>query len=75
MSGRTLRRYFCSDCGSPAYVVVERAPMTAYVFSGLLEQTSDLRPKVYGWPITKHAWVEITKDGLQYDMDPVLLPR
>ena len=49
--------------------------MTAYMFSGLLEQTSDLRPKVHGWPITKHAWVEITEDGLQYDMDPVLLPR
>ena len=29
MSGRTGRRYFCSDCGSPAFVVVGRAPTTA----------------------------------------------
>ena len=75
VSGRTVRRYFCGDCGSPAYVVVERAPTTAYVFTGLLEQTSDLRPKVHGWTTTKHAWVEITEGGLQYDMDPGLSPR
>ena len=75
VSSRTVRRYFCSDCGSPAYVIVERAPTTAYVFSGSLEQTSDLRPKVHGWTITKHAWVEITEGGLQYDMDPGLSPR
>ena len=58
-----------------AYVVVERAPNTAYVFTGLLDQTSDLRPKVHGWTTTKHAWVEITEGGLQYDMDPGLSPR
>ena len=75
VSGRTVRRYFCGDCGSPAYVVVERAPNTAYVFTGLLDQTSDLRPKVHGWTTTKHAWVEITEGGLQYDMDPGLSPR
>jgi len=34
VSGRTVRRYFCGDCGSPAYVVVERASTTAYVFTG-----------------------------------------
>jgi hypothetical protein len=75
VSGRTVRRYFCGDCGSPAYVVVERAPNTAYVFSGLLDQTSNLRPKVHGWTKTKHAWVEITEGGPQYDMDPGLSPR
>ncbi|MEC7611067.1 MAG: GFA family protein [Pseudomonadota bacterium] len=75
VSGRTVRRYFCGDCGSPAYVVVERALTTAYVFTGLLDQTSDLRPKVHGWTTTKHAWVEITEGGLQHDMDPGLSPR
>jgi hypothetical protein len=34
VSGRTVRRYFCGDCGSPAYAVVERASTTAYVFTG-----------------------------------------
>lgn len=75
VSGRKVRRYFCGDCGSPAYVVVERAPETAYLFSGLLDQTADLRPKVHGWTKTKHAWVEITEGGQQFDMDPGLSPR
>ena len=75
MSGRTVRRYLCSDCGSPAFEVVERALTTAYVFTGLLDQTSDLRPKAYGWTVTKHTWVEITEGGLQCDMDPGLSPR
>ena len=75
VSGRTVRRYFCGDCGSPAYVVVERALTTAYVFTGLLNQTSDMRPKVHGWTTTKNAWAKITEGGLQYDMDPGLSPR
>jgi hypothetical protein len=75
VSGRTVCRHFCGDCGSPACVVVERAPNTAYVFTGLLDQTSDLRPKVHGWTATKHAWVEITEGGLQCHMDPGLSPR
>ena len=73
-SGLAMRS-FCGDCGSPTYLVVERALTTAYVFTGLLDQTSDLRPKVHGWTTTKHAWVEITEGGLQHDMDPGLAPR
>ncbi|MEC8158483.1 MAG: GFA family protein [Pseudomonadota bacterium] len=75
MSGRTVRRYLCSDCGSPASEVVERAPTTAYVLTRLLDQTSDLRPKVHGCTVTKHTWVEITEGGLHCDMDPGLSPR
>lgn len=75
VSGRVVRRHFCGDCGSPVYVTVERAPNTAYVFSGLLDQTHDLRPKVHGWTTTKHAWVDITEGGEQYKMDPGLSSR
>jgi hypothetical protein len=75
VSGRVVRRHFCGDCGSPVYVTVERAPNTAYVFSGLLDQTHDLRPKVHGWTATKHAWVDITEGGEQYKMDPGLSSR
>ena len=31
VSGNTVARHFCGDCGSPIYVVVARAPKTAYV--------------------------------------------
>lgn len=75
VSGRRTRPYFCGNCGSADYVVVERAPSTAHVFTGLLDQTSDLRPKVHGWTTTKRAWVEITEGGRQYHMDPRLSPR
>jgi hypothetical protein len=75
VSGRVVRRHFCGDYGSPVYVTVERAPNTAYVFSGLLDQTHDLRPKVHGWTTTKHAWVDITEGGEQYKMDPGLSSR
>lgn len=75
VSGRVVRRHFCGECGSPVYVTVERAPNTVYVFSGLLDQTHDLRPKVHGWTVTKHAWVDITDDAEQHKMDPGLSSR
>ena len=48
-SGKTVARYFCGDCGSPLYVVVEAAPNTAYVAVGTLNDTHDLTPKCHGW--------------------------
>ena len=75
VSGRVVRRHFCGDCSSPVYVTVERAPNTAHVFSGLLDQTHDLRSKVHGWTATKHAWVDITEGGEQYKMDAGLSSR
>ena len=75
VSGNTVARHFCGDCGSPLYVVVARAPKTAYVTSGTLDHTDNLAPKCHGWTSTKHEWVTISDGAPQYDQDPGLQPE
>ena len=75
VSGNTVARHFCGDCGSPLYVVVARAPKTAYVTSGTLDHTDHLSPKCHGWTSTKHEWVTISDGAPQYDQDPGLQPE
>ena len=75
VSGNTVARYFCGDCGSPIYVVVARAPKTAYVTSGTLDHTDHLVPKCHGWTSTKHEWVTISDEAPEYDQDPGLQPE
>lgn len=75
VSGNTVARHFCGDCGSPLYVVVVRAPKTAYVTSGTLDHTDNLAPKCHGWTSTKHEWVTLSDGAPQYDQDPGLQPE
>ena len=75
VTGNIVERYFCGDCGSPCYVRVARAPNTAYVFSGLFDETDDLSPKGHGWTSQKHRWVEIGEDEPQFAVDPGLYPE
>lgn len=75
VSGNTVERYFCGECGSPSYVEVVRAPNTAYAFSGLFTETGDLTPKVHGWTSQKHRWTHIEESIPQYAEDPGLFPE
>ena len=50
VSGNGVARHFCGDCGSPIYVVVVRAPNTAYVASGTLDATDHPRPNATDGP-------------------------
>ena len=75
VSGNTVARQLCGDCGSPIYVVVARAPKTAYVTSGTLDHTAHLVPKCRGWTSTKHGWVTISEGAPGYEEDPGLQPE
>lgn len=75
VSGNLVERFFCGDCGSPCYVRVVRAPNTAYVFSGLFNDTDDLAPKVHGWTSQKHQWIEIDNNTPKFAVDPGLFPE
>ena len=75
VSGNLVERFFCGDCGSPCYVMVVRAPNTAYVFSGLFNDTDDLAPKVHGWTSQKHQWIEIDNNTPKFAVDPGLFPE
>ena len=75
VSGNTVERYFCRECGSPSYVRVARAPNTAYVFSELFNDADDLLPKVHGWTSQKHRSIEIEATAPQFLVDPGLFPE
>jgi hypothetical protein len=74
-SGKTVARYFCGDCGSPVYVVVESAPNTAYVAVGTLDDTRNLTPKCHGWTASKQGWVYIADGAPQHEFEPHLQPE
>ncbi|MEK9655388.1 MAG: GFA family protein [Halieaceae bacterium] len=74
-SGKTVARYFCGECGSPLYVVVEAAPQTAYVAVGTLDNTHDIKPKCHGWTASKQDWVTIADGAPQHEFEPHLQPE
>ncbi len=74
-SGKTVARYFCGDCGSPLYVIVEAAPNTAYVAVGTLDDTRDLTPKCHGWTASKQEWTCIGDSAPQHEFEPHLEPE
>ena len=57
------------------YVRVERATNTAYDLTGTADNLSALQPKCHGWVTTKHDWVEINDQGVQFVTDPALMPE
>lgn len=69
-SGKSVARHFCGDCGSPLYVVVERAPQTAYIAVGTLDNTHDLIPQCHGWTASKQDWVRIVDGAPQHEFEP-----
>jgi hypothetical protein len=62
----SLRRYFCSGCGSPIYGQGEKYPHIVTVRCGSLDTDLDLKPSVHAFVAHKANWDEIRDDLPQH---------
>lgn len=58
-SGRKVERFFCGECGSQLYSVVEVVPGMAWVKSGSLDDPGVFAPKVNIWTRSRSAWAPL----------------
>lgn len=63
VSGNTVSRYFCGDCGSPIYSAIPSQPDTLFLKTGTLDDTSSFAPQFHVWCDTKQNWVTL-EDGV-----------
>jgi hypothetical protein len=58
-SGGRVERFFCSECGSQLYSVVEVVPGMAWVKTGSLDDPGVVAPKVNIWTRSRSPWAPI----------------
>jgi hypothetical protein len=65
-SGRTVRMYFCPDCGSTVYWKAEALPTMIGVAVGAMADPSYPPPVLSVFEQSKHAWVAIDGAAVQH---------
>ena len=58
-TGTTVGRYFCGDCGSALYSLVESDPDMLYLKTGTMDDTSTFVPQFQCWCASKQDWVRL----------------
>ncbi|MEO1199591.1 MAG: GFA family protein [Pseudomonadota bacterium] len=61
-SGRTIRRFFCGDCGSQLYTPTSFDPELISLKAGTMDDPSGLRPTAEIWTQSKMAWADLPDD-------------
>ena len=69
-SGNILHRYFCGDCGSPLYSLVDAVPGLAFLKAGTLDEVSGLVPQVQLWCATAQPWLTLDPALPKFDYNP-----
>ena len=62
-SGKSVKRYFCGNCGSPIYSVTSSKADTLYLKTGTMDDTRGFIPRFHVWCDSKQGWVAI-EDGV-----------
>ena len=58
-SGSVVKRFFCGKYGSQIYSQVPAQPDTAYLKTGILDDTSSFKPMFNLWCDSKQDWVTL----------------
>ena len=61
-SGRTIRRYFCGDCGSQLYTPVSFDPSLISLKAGSMDDASAVAPNTEIWAQSRLGWARIPDD-------------
>ena len=59
VSGNTVKRFFCDNCGSPIYSAIPSQPDMFYLKTGTMDDTSAFTPMFHVWCSTKQDWVNL----------------
>ena len=66
-SGRSVTRYFCSDCGCPLYTEPPLHPETIFLKAGSLDEPSLVKPDRQAWLRSRVSWAVIDPDIASYE--------
>jgi hypothetical protein len=69
-SGRTLHRYFCSNCGSPLYSQRANAPEFVSIRAGTLDKAEGMKITTNIWTKSARPWAHIDPSTQQYPGQP-----
>lgn len=69
-SGGAKECFFCGDCGTRIYNVLEKLPASYNLKPGTLDDTSWLRPAFHVWVARKQPWVPIPDGCRQFEGNP-----
>jgi hypothetical protein len=69
-SGRTLYRFFCSDCGSPIYGQRETNPGMVVVRAGTLDNAGQMKIAAHIWTKSARPWSHIDPASQQHPAQP-----
>ena len=69
-SGRTLYRFFCSECGSPIYSQRATAPERVVVRAGTFDEPGDMKITANIWTRSARPWAYIDPASSQHPGQP-----
>jgi hypothetical protein len=69
-SGLSVKRSFCSKCGSPVTSDVEAMPGLEWIKAGTLDDTSWLNPTVNIWCDSAQHWTHIGESAMRFAKNP-----
>jgi hypothetical protein len=69
-SGRTLRRGFCSECGSPISIRKPESPLIEFLQAGSLDDPSAFSPVCELWVSRANHWHQFLPAVTKFDKGP-----
>jgi hypothetical protein len=69
-SGLSVKRSFCSKCGSPITSDVEATPGLEWIKAGTLDDTTWLNPTVNIWCDSAQHWTPIAESAVRFARNP-----
>jgi hypothetical protein len=69
-SGRSLRCFFCPECGTRIYHQPSYAVPVANIRAGTLDDTSWLEPKLHTWTSSKQPWLALPDGAPTHPTQP-----
>jgi len=69
-SGKELRPYFCSTCGSPLYTETDTMPNFTIVKAGTLNDTTNFKPNINIFCESKMDWLKQCNKTVDFEKAP-----
>lgn len=69
-SGRTMRRGFCGECGSPVSIRRPETPMVEFLQAASLDDPSGFAPSAEVFVSSAYPWHHLHPDTLKFDGAP-----
>ena len=69
-SGRTMRRGFCAECGSPISIRRPETPLVEFLQVASLDDPSQFRPSCEVWVSSANAWHQLDPGTQKFEQNP-----